>query len=263
MATSSTVAFNPSISEIIEEAYERCNIQLTSGYSLKTALFSLNVLFSEWGNRGIHFWEVANQNLYITADQNVYDIYKDSTARDSSTTNKATYDNTNYVYNASDIITAAYRTDNAAVGQTDISLTKIDRSAYAALANKLSNGVPSQFWVERFIEKTRLTLYIRPGDAQAGNFINIFYVKRILDAGIAYPNAGATDTAYSQTSDIPFRFFPAMVAGLAYYLSQKISPAKTQELRLYYEDEMKRALAEDGSASSTFITPQTYYPAVG
>ena len=106
-------------------------------------------------------------------------------------------------------------------------------------------------------------MYIRPGDAQAGNFINIFYVKRILDAGIAYPNAGATDAAYSQTSDIPFRFFPAMVAGLAYYLSQKISPAKTQELRLYYEDEMKRALAEDGSASSTFITPQTYYPAVG
>ena len=263
MATSSTVAFNPSISEIIEEAYERCNIQLTSGYSLKTALFSLNVLFSEWGNRGIHFWEVANQNLYISEDQNVYDIYKDSTARDSSTTNKATYDNTNYVYNATDIITAAYRTDNGAVGQTDITLTKIDRSAYAALANKLSNGVPSQFWVERFINKTRITLYIRPGSSQAANHINIFYVKRIFDAGINYPNTGATDKSYSQGTDVPYRFYPSMIAGLAYYLSQKISPAKTQELRLYYEDEMKRALAEDGSASSTFITPQAYYPAIG
>ena len=88
-------------------------------------------------------------------------------------------------------------------------------------------------------------------------------LQRIFDAGIAYPKAGATDTAYSQDTDIPYRFFPAMVAGLAYYLSQKISPAKTQELRLYYEDEMKRALAEDGSASSTFITPQAYYPAIG
>ena len=76
MATSGSVAFEPSITQCIEEAYERCQVQLTSGYNLKTALFSLNILFSEWGNRGIHFWEVANTNLYISSGQAVFDIYK-------------------------------------------------------------------------------------------------------------------------------------------------------------------------------------------
>ena len=84
MATSSTVAFNPSVSQCIEEAYERCNVQLTSGMSLRTALFSLNILLSEWGNRGIHFWEVANTSLYLTESQRQYDIYWDSTIRNSS-----------------------------------------------------------------------------------------------------------------------------------------------------------------------------------
>ena len=74
MATSSTVAFNPSVSQCIEESYERCNVQLTSGMSLRTALFSLNILLSEWGNRGIHFWEVANSSLYLTESQRQYDI---------------------------------------------------------------------------------------------------------------------------------------------------------------------------------------------
>ena len=87
MATSSTVAFNPSVSQCIEEAYERCNVQLTSGMSLRTALFSLNILLSEWGNRGIHFWEIANSSIYINDGQGVYDIYWDSTIRNSSTTN--------------------------------------------------------------------------------------------------------------------------------------------------------------------------------
>ena len=102
MATSGSVAFEPSITQCIEEAYERCQVQLTSGYNLKTALFSLNILFSEWGNRGIHFWEVANTNLYITSGQAVFDIYKNATARGSVTANPATTDNATYVYNASD-----------------------------------------------------------------------------------------------------------------------------------------------------------------
>ena len=72
MATSSTVAFNPSVSQCIEEAYERCNVQLTSGMSLRTALFSLNILLSEWGNRGIHFWEVTNTSLYLKESQRQY-----------------------------------------------------------------------------------------------------------------------------------------------------------------------------------------------
>ena len=87
MATSDTLAFNPSVSQCIEDAYERCNVQLTSGLSLRTALFSLNILLSEWGNRGIHFWEVANASIYINDGQASYDIYWDNTVRNSSTTN--------------------------------------------------------------------------------------------------------------------------------------------------------------------------------
>ena len=242
MATSDTLAFNPSVSQCIEDAYERCNVQLTSGLSLKTALFSLNILLSEWGNRGIHFWEVANASIYINDGQASYDIYWDNTVRNSSTTNPARSD--------------------AGTSQNDISLTKIDRATYGALANKNSEGVPSQFWVQRFIDKTRVTLYVTPGSSQAGKYLNIYYIKRIQDAGIAHPNPQAKDGAYGFTTDVPFRFFPCLVSGLAFYLSQKINPAKTQELKLYYEDELARALAEDGSAASAFVTPQTYYPSV-
>jgi len=261
MATSSTVAFNPSVSQCIEEAYERCNAQLTSGMSLRTALFSLNVLLSEWGNRGIHFWEIGNTSLYLTESQRQYDIYWDSTIRNSVTTYPATTDGSSaYVYNATDILTAAYRSGTG-TSQNDVSLTKIDRATYAALANKNAEGQPSQFWVQRFIDKTTITLYITPGSSQAGKYLNLYYVKRIFDAGITHPNPQASDSAYSNVTDVPFRFFPPLVSGLAFYLSQKINPAKTQELKLYYEDELARALSEDGSASSAFVTPQTYYPA--
>ena len=262
MATSSTVAFNPSVSQCIEEAYERCNVQLTSGLSLRTALFSLNILLSEWGNRGIHFWEIANTSLYLTESQRVYDIYWDSTIRNSVTTNPSTTDgSSSYVYNATDILMAAYRSGTD-TSQTDVNLTKIDRSTYAALSNKNAEGQPSQFWVQRFRDKTTVTLYITPGSSQAGKYLNIYYVKRIFDAGIAHPDSQASDTAYSNAADVPYRFFPPLILGLAFYLSQKLNPAKTQELKLLYEDELARALAEDGSASSAFITPQSYYPSV-
>ena len=263
MATSSTVAFNPSVSQCIEEAYERCNVQLTSGKSLRTALFSLNILLSEWGNRGIHFWEVANTSLYLKESQRQYDIYWDSTIRNSVTTYPATTDGSSaYVYNATDILTAAYRSGTG-TSQNDVSLTKIDRATYAALANKNAEGQPSQFWIQRFIDKTTITLYITPGSAQAGKYLNLYYVKRIFDAGIPHPDSQASDTlsAYSRTGDVPYRFFPPLISGLAFYLSQKINPARTQEFKLLYEDELARALAEDGSASSTFVTPQSYYPA--
>ena len=144
-----------------------------------------------------------------------------------------------------------------------LSLTKIDRATYAALANKNAEGQPSQFWIQRFIDKTTVTLYITPGSSQAGKYLNLYYVKRIFDAGIAHPDSQASDTlsAYSRTGDVPYRFFPPLISGLAFYLSQKINPARTQEFKLLYEDELARALAEDGSASSTFVTPQSYYPA--
>ena len=128
-------------------------------------------------------------------------------------------------------------------------MTKVDRSTYSAFSNKLSKGTPSQYWVQRFIDKTTVTIYPTPDATAAGNYMYINYVKRIADAG-NYDNVG----------DIPNRFVPCMVSGLAYYLSQKWALDRVQPLKLLYEDELARALAEDGSPSSSFLTPKTYYP---
>ena len=105
--------------------------------------------------------------------------------------------------------------------------------------------------MQRFIDHILITLYLTPGSTENGNVINFYYEKRIQDAG-----------AYTNASDTPFRFVPCMISGLAYYLSMKFAPQRTQEMKLLYEDELARALSEDGSAASTFITPKTYYPNV-
>ena len=249
MATSGTVSFNLSIEEIIEDAYERCGGQARAGYDLKSARRSLNILLSEWGNRGLHFWEVGNVNMALNEDQNTYRIYKNSTARDSSTTYKA-QDNTGaYIYNATDILEVVYRDEIAS--PTDVSMTKIDRSTYQALANKLSNGTPSQYFIQRFTDYTQIKVYLTPSST-TDKFLNFYYIKRIQDSG-----------AYSNDPDAPYRFLPCMTSGLAFYLSQKVAPDRTQALKLYYEDELARALSEDGSASSSYITPKAYYPAQG
>ena len=105
--------------------------------------------------------------------------------------------------------------------------------------------------MQRFIDKVTITLYLTPGASEAGKFLNYYYVKRIQDAGV-----------YTNATDVPYRFVPCMVSGLAFYLCQKYQPQRCQEMKLYYEDELNRALEEDGSSTSSFITPKTYYPSV-
>mgnify|MGYP003321786189 CR=1 FL=1 len=237
--TSGTATFEKgfSISDIVEEAYERLGIQGVSGYQLKSARRSLNILFQEWANRGLHYWEVANNSITLVADQATYTMFRST----SDGTSDATA-----VYGVDDILEASYRASNV-----DTPLTKINRSEYQAFSNKTSTGVPSQYFVQRFIDKVTVTLYLTPGSTEAGNFLNYYYVSRIQDAG-----------AYTNEADVPYRFVPCMVAGLAYYLSQKFNPQLVQQMKLLYEDELKRALEEDGSSASSFITPKTYYPNV-
>jgi len=151
------------------------------------------------------------------------------------------------VYGVDDVLEAAYRNSSS----VDFPLTKISRSEYQSLSNKTDEGTPTQYFVQRFIDKVTITLYLTPGSTEAGNTINYYYVKRIDDVG-----------AYTNAADVPYRFVPCMCAGLAYHLSIKFAPQRTQELKLLYEDELQRALAEDGSSSSSFITPKTYYPNV-
>jgi len=235
--TSGTTTFEKgfSISDIVEEAYERLGIQGVSGYQLKSARRSLNILFQEWANRGLHYWEVANNNITLVADQATYTMFRSTTDGTSSAT---------AVYGVDDILEASYRNSNV-----DTPLTKVSRSQYQALSNKTSTGTPSQYFVQRFIDKITVTLYLTPGSNEAGKFLNYYYVKRIQDAG-----------DYTNDADVPYRFVPCMTAGLAYYLAIKNAPDRVQMLKMLYEDELQRALQEDGSSSSTYISPKIYYP---
>ena len=238
--TSGTTTFEKgfSISDIVEEAYERIGIQGVSGYQLKGARRSLNIMFQEWANRGLHYWEVGNNSITLVDGQSTYTIYRST----SDGTSDATA-----IYGVDDILEASYRNASS----VDTPLTKINRSTYQALANKTSEGTPSQYFVQRFIDKITITLYLTPGSTEAGNFLNFYYVNRIQDAG-----------AYTNDVDVPYRFVPCMIAGLAYYLGVKFAPDRVQMLKMLYEDELNRALTEDGSSSSSFITPKTYYPNV-
>jgi len=238
--TSGTTTFEKgfSISDIIEESYERIGIQGVSGYQLKGARRSLNIMFQEWANRGLHYWEVGNNSITLVDGQATYTMYRSTADGTSDAT---------AIYGVDDILEASYRNSSS----VDFPLTKISRSEYQALSSKTQEGTPTQYFVQRFIDKITLTLYLTPGSSEAGNFINYYYVNRIQDAG-----------AYTNDADVPYRFVPCMIAGLAYYLAVKFAPDRIQMLKMLYEDELQRALQEDGSSSSSFISPKVYYPSV-
>ena len=227
MATSGTTSFDLSIEEIIQEAYERCGMTTTSGHSLKSARTSLNLLFAEWANRGIHLWKVALHENALVSGQAEYSVSA----------------------GVSDVL-EAFISSTAAASNTantqDVALTKIDRSAYAALPNKLQTGQPSQYFVDRQITP-QIFLYLAP-DASTYTTLKFYTIDRIQDAGI-----------YTNQADVAYRFLPCMCSGLAYYLAQKRAPDRIQLLKQLYEDELLRALNEDGARSSVYISPQTYF----
>ena len=243
--TSGTSTFDKtfSIDEIVEEAFERLGIQNVSGYQLKTSRRSLNIMLQEWGNRGIHYWEIDELDLDLIEGQAEYKFFRSSGDGTSAVSTP------NGVYGISDVLEAQLRSNRTQTTQSDSPMTKVDRSTYAGFSNKLSKGTPNQYWVERFIDKVRIHVYPTPDSSNASKDMHIYYIKRIQDVG-----------DYTNATDVPFRFVPCMVSGLAYYLSQKYQPQLMQAMKLAYEDELARALAEDGSASSTYITPKAYYP---
>jgi len=309
--TSGTNVFEKTfyIDEIIEESYNRIGQFDMSGYNLKTARRSLNILFSEWGNRGLQFWEVKNQNVTLVDGQTVYTFFRsaaDGTSDGINTTLSAGINATAVTigvasvtgFSTSGVITigteqisytgitnlnltgctrgingstaATHSTSDAVlqfpIGMTDIQeadyrvkstsvdtpMTKISRSQYQGFSNKTDKGLPTQYWVQRFIDKVTMTLYLTPGAAQDGNYINFYYTKRIDDVG-----------AYTNATDVPYRFIPCMIAGLSYYLAVKYAPQRVQELKMLYEDELLRAEDEDGSSNSTYLSPKIYYPGIG
>jgi hypothetical protein len=225
MATSGTTAFDLNIDEIIEESYNRCGITGMSGYDLKRARRNLNILFSEWGNRGVHLWKVELQTQALTAGTISYTVPS----------------------SVSDVLEAYISTSSGITTSTnDISLTKIDRSAYAALPNKGTQGQPSQYFVDRQTTPI-INLYIAP-DATTYTHLKYYTINRIEDAG-----------SYTNQADVAYRFIPCMISGLSYYLSFLKNPQLTSNLKLVYEDELQRALEEDGQRTSVYISPQTFY----
>ena len=243
--TSGTTTFDKtfSIDEIVEEAFERLGIEQVTGYQLKTSRRSLNIMLQEWGNRGIHYWEIGELDLDLIEGQAEYKFFRSSDDGTSATSNP------NGIYGMSDVLEAQLRSNRTATDQSDSPMTKVDRSTYAAFSNKLSKGAPNQYWVQRFIDHVSVSVYPTPDSTNASKDMHFYYIKRIQDIG-----------AYTNATDMPFRFVPCMVSGLSYYLSMKYAPQLTQQMKLLYEDEFQRALKEDGSASSTYITPKVYYP---
>ena len=246
MATSGTTTFESGflIDDVIQEAYDRVGVKAVSGYQLKSARRSLNIMFQEWANRGLHYWEIDKTNVDLIEGQAEYKFFRSSDDGTSAVTTP-----TNGIYGVDDILEAALRDNRATTTQSDSALTKINRSTYSGLSNKLSKGSPSQYYVQRFIDHTMLTVYPTPDTTAAAKHLAIYFVKRIQDAG-----------DFTNASDVPYRFVPCMTSGLSFYLAQKYRPEMIQAMKLYYEDELARALAEDGSASSTYITPKAYYP---
>ena len=234
-----TNRFNPAIDDIIEEAFERTNIRGTrTGYQLRSARRSLNIMFQEWENRGVHLWKVKLAKVPLILGQAEYSFATDSI---------------NFPSDISDTLEAFYRNNSTTTAPQDIALTQISRSQYNATPNKLTQGTPSQYYVQRKINPS-IFLYATPSSSVSSTTTPssfqfcFYYLSKIENPG-----------AYTNVSDVVNRFYPCMMSGLAYYLSMKFSPERTLDLERIYESEMLRALDADNQGTSTFISPQTFY----
>ena len=219
MATSSSRDFDLDVAEIIEEAYERCGIEIRTGYDAKTARRSLTLMFADWANRGLNLWTVTQ-------------------ATQTHTSGTASY---SFSTNFTDLLDVVIRDSNS----TDFSISRISRSEYLNIPNKTSTGRPSQFFYDRQVTPT-VTVWPTP-DVSTYTLV-YYYVNRILYAD-----------SLQNTTDAPFRFLPCMVAGLAYYLSLKRAPERTQLLKVVYEEEFQRAADEDDDRVSLKLQPSIQY----
>ena len=218
MATSGSRDFNIDVGEIIEEAYERCGLEVRTGYDARTARRSLNLMFADWANRGINMWTVAQGTITLTQGQATQTLTADVV----------------------DVLEVVLRRSN-----TDYEVERISRGEYATLPNKTTQGRPSQFWFNRQIEPV-INLWAVPENST--DQLIYYYVQRIEDAD-----------ALVNTTDMPFRFYPCMVAGLAYYIAMKKAPERIQLLKSVYEEEFQRASDEDEDRVPLKLQPSIQY----
>ena len=227
----STASFDLSIDEIAEEAYERCGLQVRSGYDLQTARRSLNLMLAEWANRGLNLWTIQLQEKTIAAN---------TTSLAGTSLFGSTADDSQQIVDITDVVIR----DNS---NNDFSATSISRSTYLNYAVKTTSGRPTQYYFERTINPT---LFLYPA-ADTTYTLRYYALVRMFDAG-----------DYTNNAQIPFRFLPCMTAGLAYYIAMKKTPDRLQILKQVYEDEFQRAANTDGERTSVFLTPKAYLPSL-
>lgn len=235
MTTSGTASFDLNLNELVEEAFERCGAELRSGYDLRTARRSLNLLTIEWANRGINLWTIEQGSIPLVQGQITYDLPADTI----------------------DLLEHVVRTQSGQ-GQTDINISRISVDTYATIPNKNAQGRPIQVWINRQsgadypvtgVASPQINVWPAPEQSNYYTFV-YWRLRRIQDAG-----TGVT------TQDIPFRFLPCMVAGLAYHLSKKVPGGleRTQMLKAEYEELWQQAADEDREKAPLRIAPRQMF----
>ena len=227
MTTSGTAVFNLDVSDLIEESFERCGQELRTGYELKTARRSLNLLTVEWANRGINLWTIEQGEIPMVTGQATYDIPADTI----------------------DLLDMVVRTGSGQ-NQTDINISRISEPTYSTIPNKNALGRPIQVWIQRLRDNPKISVWPTPNDPGSQYTFVYWRLRRIQDA------SGST-----QTMDIPFRFLNCMVAGLAYYLSMKlpVDPGRRGELKLDYEEQLQMAQDEDREKAPIRFVPRAMF----
>ena len=219
MALSGSTNFEPNVPDLFEEAYQRAGLELRTGYDLKTAIRSVNLMLAEWANRGLNQWTIEQATQTVTEGTTDYSL------------------NANII----DILDVVLRrTINQT--QTDISMNRVSRSEYINIPNKTTKARPSQFFLDKL---STPTLKIWPAPENSTDILVFNKIVRMDDADKAI-----------NTMDMPFRFYPCFVAGLAYYLSLKIAPERTAQLKSIYEEEFRRAADQDEDRASFKIRPR-------
>jgi hypothetical protein len=228
MATSGVAAFNLDLTELVEEAFERVGGELRTGYDLKTARRSLNLLFADWSNRGVNMWTFEQGSITMIPGQATYNLPADTV----------------------DLLEHVIRTGaGSAATQADLTITRISVSTYATIPNKLAQARPIQVWIERLQEAPRITVWPTPDASQTYTFV-YWRLRRIDDAGSGV-----------NTMDVPFRFIPCMVAGLAYYLALKV-PGGLERLGILkeqYDLAWQMASEEDHEKAALRLVPRQMY----
>lgn len=247
MTTSGTSSFNLDLNDIVEEAFERCGSELRTGYDMRTARRSMNLLFADWANRGVNMWTIEEGTQVLTQGQNTYDLPVDTV----------------------DLIEHMIRTDAGnPTTQADLTITRISVDTYATIPNKLQQGRPIQIWIQRMsgakypaglgpngtssttnIDNPKFTVWPTPDGSQTYT-LAYWRLRRIQDAGDGV-----------NTFDVPFRMIPCLTAGLAYYLALKIpgADARLSVLKQQYDEAWELAATEDREKAAQRFVPRRMF----